>query len=1011
MELNFRVSAEPSAKPGSLKTRMTILQKTLPRFSLILFFTLGYLCLGFTVLKATPADTLQARRLYVKADSCMKYSQYVKAILYWDRASVIYENALMWYQHLDCQNHLAECWWQLGRLKEASKVAQKVVDMSEKYLGPGNMMAAIAYNHLGVVDEMNGKMAEAFVNYQQALIIQKKKLGVDATHPEIAKTYNNLGIISRVTNRYYDAEKYLRKAIEIEKKLKGEGASRVGLIYHNLGNVFHQKRAYNQALNYYYRAADIYQKKLPRKHIYKADNHNSIGQALLQQGKYLSAGIQYEKALKLYQQIHITEHPDIAIVLSNLASSYYLSKQYKKAKRFHQRALKIYNKVYGSFHPQIAQAYQNLGNALISQPQKNYDLAMKYFHKARNMQLKLYGEHPLLAENYVYTGLVYFYQKNYKTALWWFQKSMVSNVYNFKDTTNFTNPPLDYYFDRNFLRQALKFKAACLQKLSEKNKNKQRLFLALETLRLCDQLTDRMQYDQKNRVDQLLAEQRNQNIYQQAFSLSAKIAQDYPKKSDIYRKFLNEAFYFSEKSKAQVLRKSMSRLEDQRKNLLADTLRQKDLSYKQQIAFFEQKLVQRSSGEQAQNYRNQLFKIKQAYNAWSSDLRKQYPRLHALRNKADLATMEQIQHRLYSKTAVVAYTLHREQSYAFVITAAKVNLVPLGQTSRLIRLINQFYNDLQNENPLASFVQSSYQLYQALVQPLLPYLTRQNELIVTEPTLLSIPLEALIMRKPPQWVIQQGNFSVLRYLNRRFQIHYNYSASLWWLNQRGYGYSQRNKSLKFYGFAPFNVQKKTSYFVNKLFGQLPHSGREIKTIAQLFKSQRQSAYTYLSDRATRQQFMESLNEMPEYSSSEHILHIASHSTANLREERLAKILFAPQKHPDSTYLYAESIYYLPLKAQLVVLSSCESGVGKFAPGEGVMSLARGFLHAGAKNVISSLWEADDQYTKKMMILLYQQILLRHKSYTQALHTVKNQLIAQEPYLHPKYWSNFILIGR
>ncbi len=141
------------------------------------------------------------------------------------------------------------------------------------------------------------------------------------------------------------------------------------------------------------------------------------------------------------------------------------------------------------------------------------------------------------------------------------------------------------------------------------------------------------------------------------------------------------------------------------------------------------------------------------------------------------------------------------------------------------------------------------------------------------------------------------------------------------------------------------------------------------------------------------------------------MHIASHSTTNLREARLAKIHFAPQPHDDSTYLYAESIYYLPLKAQLVVLSSCESGVGKFAPGEGVMSLARGFLHAGAKNVISSLWEADDYYTKKLMILLYQQILFRRKTYTQALHTAKNQLIAQEPYLHPKYWSNFILIGR
>lgn len=978
----------------------SIYKSTLLTFFLFIFSLFGAL--------ATPTDSIQARRYCKKADSLMQYNQYVSAILFWNKAATIYENTLKWQQHLRCQNQMTECWWRLGKLKEARNLANKVIELSNTYLGQEHLLVSVAYNHLGVVDQMSGKHVEAIVHHQQALIIQKKVLGINAAHPEIANTYRNLGIISRVVHRYYKAEEYLLQAIDIERKLAGNRNTMIGLCYHYLGNVFHSKYAYSQALDYYYKAADIYQKQLPTTHIYCADNFNSMGEAFQQQGKYLSARIEFEKALQVYKKIHKVEHPSIALVLNNLAESYQKGRQYKEAKQHHQQALQIYKKIYGNAHPDIAQTYLDLGNVLISHSNKNYPLALRYFGKARAMQMKLYGDrHPILAKNYVYTGLAYFQQKKYAVAMRWLQKSLVANVYNFKDTTSFTNPPLTYYFNRKFLLKALRFKAECLNHIATRTKNKQQLLLALETLRLCDRLADRMQFDQQNRVDQLLAEERNQSIYQSAFLISAQIALSYAKGSELRQKFIAEAFYFSEKSKSQVLRKSMSELENQRKNLLADTLRQKDLSYKQQIAFFEQKLAQRSQGLQAQNYRNQLFRIKQAYRNWADSLKKQYPRLHALRNKTSLATLPQIQHRLYSKTAVVAYTLTKQQSYAFVITASKVNLISLGNTAKLSVLINRFYNDIQNENPMESFVKASYQLYAALMLPLMPYLSYQNELVITEPTLLSVPMEALIMQRPPRWLVQKGQFNALRYLNRRFQIHYHYSASLWWLNQKGGVNHRKPVPFRFYGFAPFS--KKLPIQTNE--GQLPNSGLEIKAIAQLFKNRRQTSYTYLSKFATLRQFVTSLQDVPETEDIAHILHIASHSTANLNEARLARIHFAPQPQVDSTYLYAESIYYLPLKAQLVVLSSCESGVGKFVPGEGVMSLARGFLHAGAKSVISSLWEADDFYTKKLMILLYQNILYRQKNYTQALHVAKNQLIAQEPYLHPKYWSNFILIGR
>jgi CHAT domain-containing protein len=226
---------------------------------------------------------------------------------------------------------------------------------------------------------------------------------------------------------------------------------------------------------------------------------------------------------------------------------------------------------------------------------------------------------------------------------------------------------------------------------------------------------------------------------------------------------------------------------------------------------------------------------------------------------------------------------------------------------------------------------------------------------------------------------------------------------LWWQSQGSDVASITKKSLRFAAFAPFSGGKGKVMTTRANEGLLPESKAEVSTVYNFFKQKNYDAVAYLSKAATRREF---LNQAVKSD----ILHIASHSTANLRETRLAKVHFAPQAQADSTYLYAESIYHLPLKARLVVLSSCESGVGKFVAGEGVESLARGFFHAGAQSVISSLWEADDAYTKKLMILFYNNALFHQDTYMHALSHAKRQLMHKEPQLHPKYWSCFILIG-
>jgi len=143
------------------------------------------------------------------------------------------------------------------------------------------------------------------------------------------------------------------------------------------------------------------------------------------------------------------------------------------------------------------------------------------------------------------------------------------------------------------------------------------------------------------------------------------------------------------------------------------------------------------------------------------------------------------------------------------------------------------------------------------------------------------------------------------------------------------------------------------------------------------------------------------------------VHIASHSFANLQQSKFSGIACAEPSEKESKedgILYVGEIYNLDVPADLVVLSSCESGVGKLSEGEGMLGLNRSFVYAGVPNVIFSLWKINDKTSSDFMIDFYRN-LLAGKSYAEALRAVKLKMIKTESLASPNLWSGFLLIGR
>ena len=108
-------------------------------------------------------------------------------------------------------------------------------------------------------------------------------------------------------------------------------------------------------------------------------------------------------------------------------------------------------------------------------------------------------------------------------------------------------------------------------------------------------------------------------------------------------------------------------------------------------------------------------------------------------------------------------------------------------------------------------------------------------------------------------------------------------------------------------------------------------------------------------------------------------------------------------------LYGGETYNLDLNVDLLVLSSCESGIGKLMKGEGIMAMTRGFFYSGATNIIFSLWKVYDRQTSDLMREFYHKVLAG-ETLSSSLRQAKLKMIADQRTAFPSKWSGFILVG-
>jgi CHAT domain-containing protein/tetratricopeptide (TPR) repeat protein len=143
------------------------------------------------------------------------------------------------------------------------------------------------------------------------------------------------------------------------------------------------------------------------------------------------------------------------------------------------------------------------------------------------------------------------------------------------------------------------------------------------------------------------------------------------------------------------------------------------------------------------------------------------------------------------------------------------------------------------------------------------------------------------------------------------------------------------------------------------------------------------------------------------------VHFATHGFLNSVSPELSGIVLSMvdrEGRRQAGFLLTDEVFNLHLPAEMIVLSACQTGLGKEVKGEGLVGLTRGFMYAGAPRVIVSLWNVSDKATSEMMVRLYRGVLKEHLSAAAALRAAQVQMWKQKRWRKPYYWASFVLQG-
>ncbi|MBL7970345.1 MAG: CHAT domain-containing protein, partial [Prolixibacteraceae bacterium] len=816
----------------------------------------------------------------------------------------------------------------------------------------------------GVAAGRVGDFEKATSCFEELLELLKLKYG--AGDYRLGPPLTNLGIQYKNLGNLEEAIDAYKRAELLYVKEFGADFSGLGSVYINLGNVYRLNGDYSQAIEY-------------QKNAYRILKYsNEKYKVLLETSKYNIAETQLalgrnNEAIQFAQSNLKSTLPRLKPRLYDLIATAYRNEgEFELSEKSYLQAIRSATELYGEMNIELATQYLSYSSFLISQ--KNYEKALVYSAKAKTIALKYYGEKSTMYAEIQSNFGDYFYLKNLEArqmdefrtqrkkdltqAIQYYQNAIVSLVDSFHTKDPFVDPPLDNVISDIQLVDEFKKKALAMERLADiclsefDYKNSFRYFNAsLNSLSKAVDLIHRLQIGFENEESKLFLSQNQESTFYEAIRISFKLY-----KQTKRTEFIERAFEFSERSKSSNLLASVKDVKAKEFGGIPDSLLKRESYLKNNISnynsmLFEENHAEKPDSQKVNLYSAKIFKFSEEYNRLIDSFEKSYPQYYAFKYENRVIGIKEIQSKLSKRQALVEFYVKEPEIaqkegelYRFVITKDSVHFAKESVTDPYLVNIQTVHDFLISPNYLftkkkdfVDYSLAAYGLYEKLMKPVAKKLEGKSLTIIPHEKLSYIPFDALLSQFPDTSVM---NFRNLNYLVRDYPINYSYSATLLF----DY-FGQKKKSDKsLIVFSPQYIANESRIDQEgsepQFYSPLPGAKDEVAGISKFIQ-----ADSFVDLLAQENTFKE---KAPDFD----ILHLAMHTAINDSLPMFSKLVFSKPdgKSADDGYLNTYEIYNMKLNARLAVLSACETGTGKLQKGEGVMSMARGFIYAGCPSI-------------------------------------------------------------
>ena len=880
---------------------------------------------------------------------------------------------------LDSLMNLGLMYWNIGELQQSSdKYAQalslaRILQIKEKI--DLSQAALSIYDHYTQAknERSSGNLQASIKSFKIAISMADK---IRSKEHKL-KCLRQLSISYWESNNLQDFLALNQDALAIARELnhkqeEGQCLNHIGLFYWKTDN-------YSQALKFFFDALEI--AKFLNNLKNEAEFLNNISIVSHDIGEYDRALEHLQRALSI--DMELKNDVKIYIDLINIGETYRRKglengnpEYFSKALDYFEDALKISNETHNQEMARIAlnnigATFSQLGNSL---------KALEYLMSALDKSEELDNNEAkgMILAN---IGIVYSQLGNYEESTKYYQKAI----------------------DLALHIKGGKILWEAYLELANAYKHQDNFIAALDNYKKSISVIENIRsgIDLEELKATFLGSDRRIESFYNIIDLLVKLYQKEPEK-----RYRAEAFRYLERAKARAF---LDSIEISKINLtegISQKLLNRETELMNEISKIHTKLlvpqtspeIRLEADRQLEKYEEQLESLKREIRAASSAYASlRYPRT---------ITLDEAQQDILDKeTAVFAYIIAKEKSYAFVVTRNDLKIFPLPSQKEIQKQVQAYLaaiTDVENQD-----FSLGYKLFNILVQPGLEKIKINKIIFIPDDILYFLPFETLLTAdKGRDWLIKNFNIayvpslSVLRELIDRKRMNGQKPAKdILALGDPSFGENEAEPEEIKAKPGVLNFNPDSDY----KFHRLKYSRLEIEKIASLFKPQKRNIL--LREQASEE------NLKDKHLSDYRIIHLATHGLIDDKKPGRSSIILSLDQDPkEDGFLQMREIFNLKLNADLVALSACQTGLGQLIRGEGIEGLSRAFFYAGASSVLLSLWAINDQASYQLLERFYFH-LRSSESIMNSLRKAKLEMINSGVLSHPYYWGGFIVSGK